>query len=767
MANKIKISLKYKFLAVLMFTLAVGFSTFFTLAYRTFSEDKKLFVMELNLSILKTAVSDTRADLKSRIDELQIFLPKIYESNTTVSSQIFRDLSLQYLTSELIGVRFYRKNPTDGSLSLIKEFKNTDVLQNKSLPGSITQDIDTKTPLQLEKFSFSEGTKLINRSLQAQSSSGPIELSLLTLLVPGNLVNDNTKTVVIVVDILQDFLRKKLQQSELAEVFLITKDGYLISHSSPKTLIESSGTPFDHPIVERLKARQLPKESLELKIDKERYLCNLSETAIPDTYAISQIKESEAFLALKTLMRETLLTGVFILSIALILSIVFSNTLTSNIKKLKLAAQAVGQGDLEVQLDIKSNDEIQNVAESFRWMTSRIKQLIVETITKERMTKELETAKLIQSTLLTSNHVNTTAAEVEPFYLSASECGGDIWDAYQTGSTITVLVGDATGHGAAAAIVTAVAKSCFITLNSIYSSKPLLPDQFLTELNRVLFDSCKGQLLMTMAVVQMDLSSGETIISNAGHEAPLLLKTMNDPNSKNKCEPLFVRGERLGFSPESQFENLKVQLDVGDTILIYTDGVSEATNTENKQFGERAVKKLFNKLGTLPLAEIKTQLFEELKTFMGSEPQHDDITYVLLKWHHQLEKVIPTPAPIIAPAAVETISLPETETKTELPAVNAPNLLPMVIAEMETPLPKPNIETEPPPPAATLYNEEPQSVILLPPIPVNEPEQQKPVKDLITLAKESSFADEEVDTHYTRIEDSFGNNNDPSEGEAA
>ena len=74
MAKKLKISLKYKFLLVLLATLALGFSTFFALAYRTFSEDKKLFVMELNLSILKTAISDTRADLKSRVDELQTFL---------------------------------------------------------------------------------------------------------------------------------------------------------------------------------------------------------------------------------------------------------------------------------------------------------------------------------------------------------------------------------------------------------------------------------------------------------------------------------------------------------------------------------------------------------------------------------------------------------------------------------------------------------------------------------------------------------------------
>lgn len=712
MAKELKIPLKYKFLSVLMFTITLGFSTFFALAYRTFSEDKKLFVMELNLSILKTAISDTRADLKSRVDELQISLPKIYENSNILPSQLFREISVQYLPGELLGVRFYRRNLENSSINLIKEFKNTDLLQNKSLPDTLSTELDKSTPLELSQFNFSEGTKLFNRSLKINTSVGETVLPVLTFLVPGNFVNDNSKTVIIVVDIIQDFLRKKLNQSEIAEVFLINKNGLLLSHSSLTNLFQNTQQPFNHPIAGRLKNRQLPKESLELLVNNENYLCNISETALPDIYAVSQIKRSEAFQALKVLMRETLLTGGFILSIALILSIIFSNTLTSNIKKLKEAAEAIGHGNLDVNINVKSNDEIQSVASSFAWMSSRIKQLIKETITKERMTKELETAKLIQSTLLSSSHANNDAAQVEPFYLSASECGGDIWDAYQMGSTLTALVGDATGHGAAAAIVTAVAKSCFLTLNSVYSNQPLKPDQFLHRLNQVLYESCKGKLLMTMSVVQLDLSSGELTLSNAGHEAPLLLRASNDPESKNKCEPLFVSGERLGFAPDSKFENFKTQLIPGDTLLIYTDGVSEAINADKKQFGERAIKKLFNRLGTQELVQIKTQLYEELKSFMGDIDQQDDITYVLLKWHHKIEKI-------------------ETESLISQP---------------------------------TIYNEVVSRVISH---EATNQKQEHPSVSLIELAKKPDFTEEEIDTHYARIDETMKNPKDPSEGEAA
>jgi phosphoserine phosphatase RsbU/P len=655
MAKKFQIPIKYKFLSVLVLTLALGFFTFFALAYRTFSEDKKIFVMELNLSVLGTAVSDTRADLKSRVDELQTLLPKLYENNNTVSSKLFKDLSIQYLPDELIGIRFYRRNLASNSFTLIKEISNQTFLETRTLPNTTVQDIEKNSPAPLGQFSFVSGMQLLNRSLRLKTNSGISPLPVLTFLIPGTFVNDNSKSILIVVDIVQDFLEKKLQKSDMAEVFLITKSGQLLSHGSSSFLAENTNRILNHPVVARLKTKQLPKESLELKVNKESYLVNLSDTEIPNTFAVSQIKQSEAFQALKSLVRETLLTGIFIFAIAIILSIVFSNKLTSNIKLLRKAAETIGQqGSLDVELKVKSNDEIRSVADSFNVMSTRIKQLISETIEKEkellqenvkkqRMAEELETAKLIQATILSSPKLETDTVQVEAFYLSASECGGDLWDAYLCENILTVLVGDATGHGAPAAIVTAVAKSCFATLNSIYSDRPLSPEAFLTQLNRIIYESCRGELLMTMAVIQINLHTGEIVFSNGGHESPLLLRAETSPDVSSKSESLFVRGERLGFSHDSVFSTVKEQLSLGDSLLIYTDGVSEAVNPEGKLFGERAIKKLFNRIGNRSLKEVKDQIYAELKTFMDSQPQGDDITYVLIRWNKKSDNVVVLP----------------------------------------------------------------------------------------------------------------------------
>ena len=240
--------------------------------------------------------------------------------------------------------------------------------------------------------------------------------------------------------------------------------------------------------------------------------------------------------------------------------------------------------------------------------------------------------------MLATPIIKSEALEIVPHYLAATECGGDFWDAYVHNNKLTILIGDATGHGAPAAIVTAVAKSCLYTLNSVYSKTVLTPEQFLSSLNRIILAACKGRLLMTMCLVQIDLRTGEIQIANAGHESPLLLRATNVQGGKKaKSEVLFSRGERLGFSLDTRYTTLKEQLSPGDALLIYTDGISEAHDASGKEFGERALKKAFAGSGMRELSQMRDDLVISLKEHVKDAPQDDDITFVLLKWKHPIE----------------------------------------------------------------------------------------------------------------------------------
>lgn len=637
MLSKTHIPIKYKFLSVIVLIMFMSLGIFFYFTYTTFSEDKKLFVMDLNMSLLKGATSEIKLELKSRLEVLQVFVPRVYnpvKNEKGDTEDPFTGLP-ESLKDEILGVSFLKRN-SEKKYELTKQFKNSALLLRRNLPEDTLAKISEKSPPPLDQVLDSQATEIANRSSSILGSKGSVELSVISFVVPGNFMNDENKEVVIVVDMIQDFLRKKLQQSELAEVFLIFKNGTLLSHPNLNETVSYSKNAFPHPIVQKLATRLLPRESLELEVDGESFLCNVGETGFKDIFAISQIKKSEAFEALRTLLEKSILLALAIFGVSIVFSVIFASRLTSNIRKLKDAAEQIGVGQLKVKLNIRSNDEIQNVAESFQWMSNRLKQLIAETAEKARLEDELETARLVQSTLLTPPEIDSEGVDILAHYVPATECGGDIWDAQLHDNILTVYIGDATGHGAPAAIVTAVAKSCFATLTNIYKGTLLTPDQFMSILNQIIYASCKGKLLMTMCIIQIDLETGELLLCNGGHESPLSLGK-GGGEKKNRAQVLFARGERLGYNPEATYEVARFQLNVGDTVLLYTDGVSEARDSEGKEWGERALKKSFSSTSNKPMTAMRDQLVESMNEFTREAQQEDDITFVLVQWRRQIE----------------------------------------------------------------------------------------------------------------------------------
>ncbi len=648
MRLKIRIPLKYKFLGVLLLITCSGLGTFLTFTRSNFTKDKKNFLREMNLLNSQVMQSELRSLLKVRIEEIGLFcqrlIQKPQDSLNDLSST--NDLLLGFsnrIPDEILSVTFYKITHPLGKLELLKKWDNAVLKKTLGLPEGFRESVEKLLPLpSIAELKPNFEVAVLNRSVSA-----PVSTPILTLLFPNSSGgSESLKDVIIVVDVLQKFLVAEFEKrSQISEAFLVSANGKLISHPDPAFLAENAGKDFAHPAIDQLKnsASNEKKESearsvSEAKIKNENYYIALAEAGVGDMYAITQVRESQALRALNELNRTTLLIGALVLTFSVIFSILFAGSLTSNIQKLRLAAEQIGAGNLEVKLDIRSNDEVENVAESFQWMTQRLGELIKESAEKARMEEELETARLVQSTVLATPIIKSEALEIVPHYLAATECGGDFWDAYVHNNKLTILIGDATGHGAPAAIVTAVAKSCLYTLNSVYSKTVLTPEQFLSSLNRIILAACKGRLLMTMCLVQIDLRTGEIQIANAGHESPLLLRATNVQGGKKaKSEVLFSRGERLGFSLDTRYTTLKEQLSPGDALLIYTDGISEAHDASGKEFGERALKKAFAGSGMRELSQMRDDLVISLKEHVKDAPQDDDITFVLLKWKHPIE----------------------------------------------------------------------------------------------------------------------------------
>lgn len=667
-----------------MLILLSALGVFFFVAQQTFSEDKKLFVMDLNRTLLKATTSEIKLQLKGRLEELQVFVPRVYRP-LPQGFDPFQGLP-DALKSDLLSVWFYQPvKGAKGQYKNVAKYVNPAAAKENSLETNFSDQMNQARPLPFAEFEKDPSTLILNRSIRYQDK----DITVISFMLNANFLNDESSGVVIVVDLLQRFLIQQLQQSEMAEVFLIFNDGRLLSHPSLADTVSYAAAPFPHPIVEKLSDSHFTRESMEVEVNGEPYLCNIAETGFRGIYAVSQTLKSEAFLALQTLLHKSALLAILIFSASVAVSVFFASGLTSNIQKLRVAAEAIGKGDLDVKINIQSNDEIRSVARSFQWMTNQLRTLIQESLEKARLADELETARLVQSTLLASPVVNTDAVEILSHYVAATECGGDYWDAYYDGRRLTIFIGDATGHGAPAAIVTAVAKSCFTTLNSFFQGQ-MAPEKLLATMNDIIYAACRGKLLMTMVVIQLDLVTGDIAVSNAGHESPMCLRT-GPKDGKRTVDVFFARGERLGFDPGSTYDVERGQMTPGDTLLLYTDGISEARDAGGKEFGERALKKALSAKGMITLGEVKESIVQKVAEHIGEAKQEDDITFVIFRLKRHLaasEVKEPTASNLQGLLAIAPHRMATTVSEARV----APPSLPPKLSSTAEPVPEASVE---------------------------------------------------------------------------
>jgi serine phosphatase RsbU (regulator of sigma subunit) len=626
------IPIKYKLLGGAILVLATGMLVFFYLMRAAFVTDRKLFVTDLNTAVLDAASESLNSELSSRLRDVQEFTQSVYEKGDAQGSENLKELLPSDLASEMIDLTVYQSSGNTNPV-VAKSFLNHNLLTQRKLPDALLSQLTTAWPVKPRTVEQDKVPTIVNHSLSIQNEGKKNDLPIFAFVLSGNIINSQESRVIVVANFFQDCLRRSLAKSEIAELFVVSKQGQLLAHSNPEITVEYATRAFSHPALASLN-QGFSREALEGTVNKEPYLINVAETGFKDLLMVSQIKKSVAYQAIYAIERKGFFVLNAVLYIAALAALLFSRYLTKNIYKLRDAAEQIGTGNFDVKIAMRTKDEISDVAKSFLLMVEHIKDLMMQTREKARMENELETAKLVQSALLDDHPQQSSAIEIEAYYTPASEIGGDLWDAKLVGNSLTVLVGDATGHGAAGAIVTAVTKSSFNTVNYLYGQEKIAPDQFLTILNSIVHASCKGKLLMTMFLIQLDLETGELTFSNAGHEGALYLKSGD--GEKKKADTLFLRGERLGFDPTSAYSVDKIQLVPGDTLLLYTDGVTESKNAEGKDWGERSLRKFFATHAGMPLNQLKNLLTAELGRYTNNAPPQDDVTFVLVRWTGKL-----------------------------------------------------------------------------------------------------------------------------------
>lgn len=306
--------------------------------------------------------------------------------------------------------------------------------------------------------------------------------------------------------------------------------------------------------------------------------------------------------------------------------------------RLVKATHKIALGDFDQVQGDDHGDELGYLGSEIGAMADRIKNLLVSQVASARQEAELATAKVVQENLLPSSQAQIGKLEIAGASRSASECGGDWWNYFTTeDGKIYFLIADATGHGAPAALVTAMAYSaCTLYFNLVRQRtlSPTTPADVLTCINRVLVSSSNKTTTMTMFCASLDLHSGSLTFANAGHNAPYYIPTNLSQNEKGgplppNAIPLLNPGNPLGIQPDSAYKNKNIVMQPGDKFVFFTDGLIEGQNKKGREWGKRQLLKAIQNSRTLSAKKTCDSLISEAYKFFDNHPQDDDVTVVV------------------------------------------------------------------------------------------------------------------------------------------
>jgi len=246
---------------------------------------------------------------------------------------------------------------------------------------------------------------------------------------------------------------------------------------------------------------------------------------------------------------------------------------------------------------------------------------------QERLEKEVEIATDIQLNLLPREIPTHPDYEFSGFMIPAREIGGDYYDFLQSpkGEETIVVIGDVSGKGIPAGMVMATARTI---IHSIVRKKTAL-DDILSELNAYLYHNYKNSVIprfMSMTLVCINHFTNSLDYRGGGHGNLLLYR-----ESTNSVDSIFTGGVLLGIGPEIPLSKEEIKLEKGDSVLLFTDGATESQNRKGEMLEEIGLIESFQKNATKSPKEMLLAIYEDIKSFSGNTPQHDDITLVCIK----------------------------------------------------------------------------------------------------------------------------------------
>jgi sigma-B regulation protein RsbU (phosphoserine phosphatase) len=428
--------------------------------------------------------------------------------------------------------------------------------------------------------------------------------------------------------------------------FLVSKNGVFITHPDKSlimresifSLAEEAGDTSLHKIGRDMV--QGGEGFVSLKSFSKGEKCRMYYAPLPSIgWSLGVvIPEDELFADIRNLNREIIIIGSAGFILLFLIIVFISRTITRPLRILAKKTTDIARGNLNVEIPVvKSNDEVGDLSRSFENMRvaliEYISNLAETTAAKERIESELKIARTIQMSFLPKQFPPFPDKEQFEIFATlepAREVGGDLYDFFLLDEDhLFFSIGDVSDKGVPAALFMAVTK----TLMKGIAGQGIEPSEILSRVNVELCKDNESMMFVTVFCGILNFRIGELVFSNAGHNPPLIIRSEKPPDWLT-----IPKGVFLGVEEDAVYKNERITLNIGDTLLLYTDGVTEAMDKAKNIYSDARLKTVVEEKRVRSPEVLIEKVMQSVKTFIGEEPQSDDITLLALQFKGRLEK---------------------------------------------------------------------------------------------------------------------------------
>ncbi|MBD3360885.1 SpoIIE family protein phosphatase [Candidatus Peregrinibacteria bacterium] len=277
-------------------------------------------------------------------------------------------------------------------------------------------------------------------------------------------------------------------------------------------------------------------------------------------------------------------------------------------------------------------DEIGIIAHFFNQVTKGLGKVSYDLKDRERMLDELTIASQLQRDILPLKSPSVPGLQIVAKNKPATEVGGDSFDMITINNKTYIYIGDVTGHGVAAGLIMTMVNSLVKVFADIYDNAY----DIIVNVNKNIKKHVKKAMYMTMVMLCWDHENKKMTYVGAGHEYILIYRSFS-----GECEEVLSGGVALGMVPDNSkiIKEKNIELNNGDFVILYTDGITEAKNSEGEMYGLERLKQAIKEYVPQYSAEgVNYHVAKDVSAFMEGQPQEDDMTLIVAKRDDKIKK---------------------------------------------------------------------------------------------------------------------------------